>query len=282
MMAEKKSFPWWIIVLIIAFICILCLCVVSIAGLVSIGKRGISLSDTPVKGNNPITSYFESLFESILGDYLGTSSSAGNPTSSGQQSSANYFFDDFSSTDSGWPLFDDGKTILKYENGQYSLQVTEPDFFDWVYAPINFYASEIDFKLQGLPGPQNGTFGVFCQFHDIDNYYYIEFDLELQDYLVGVIVDGNETLLTVNPNNDDWEYAQGLLPYPEQVNNIHITCTQDYISLSINDQWNGDYQVTTPFSNPGDTAFFVYAFDFPDTDGYKAFIDDVELYNPNP
>ena len=79
-MAPKKSFPWWVIVLIVGCICILCLCVAGVAGMVgSFGKNGVSIPNLPPNGGNPIESYFISIFESVLSDYLGSPSSTGEP-----------------------------------------------------------------------------------------------------------------------------------------------------------------------------------------------------------
>ena len=287
-MAPKKSFPWWLIVLIVGCICIMCLCVVGVAGMVgSFGKNGISIPNLSPNGGNPIESYFISIFESVLSDYLGSPSSTGEPYNNdlptGQQVSGDYFFDDFSTEAEGWLIFDNGSTILKYEGGQYSLQVTEPGYVDWTYAPIDFYASRINFNLQGLPGPQNGTFGVFCQYLDPDNYYYLEFDLELQEYLAGEILNGTETLFTdLDNDNYGWDSTQALKSSPELVNHISISCTLDHLSLSINGQFIQDFTISEPFDTSGDIAFFVYSFDFPDTEGYKVFIDDVEILNPTP
>jgi hypothetical protein len=281
-MSTQKGFNWWIPIIVLISICVLCGGLLGLSGFIlSLIKKNNPQINLPYLGTYIPIATVQADLDTIITPQVTTRGPNGTLTGS-QMIYDNYFFDDFSSDALGWSIYDDGMTILKYENGQYSLQVTEPDYFDWAYAPIDFYASEINFNLQGLPGPQNGTFGVFCQFHDIKNYYYVEFDLELQEYLVGVIVDDNETLLTVDPTNDNWASAQGMKSLPEQVNHIRLTCTQDYITLSINDEWNGDYQVTTPFDSPGDTAFFVYAFDFPDTAGYKVFIDDVEIFNPNP
>jgi len=281
-MSEQKGFNWWIPIIVVISICVLCGGLLGLGGFIlTMVKKNSPQINIPSIGTYVPLATNQAGSEGIVTPQP-TIGGASVTQSSGQVVQDNYFFDDFSTDILAWPLYDDGTTILKYENGQYSLQVTEPDYFDWAYAPIDFHASEINFNLQGLPGPQNGTFGVFCQYHDINNYYYVEFDLELQEYLVGVIVDDNETLLTVDPGNNDWASAQGMQPQPEQVNHIRLTCTQDYISLYINDAWNGDYQVTTPFDSPGDTAFFVYAFDFPDTEGYKVFIDDVEIFNPTP
>ena len=279
-MKTNKGFSWWIPIVAVIFICILCGGILGLSGFIlSIIKRNNPQIGIPFLGTYIPTMQAE------MGTTPFPQSTASAPTESVTSTQLfynYYFFDEFTSPASGWQVYNDDNTILKYEDGKYHLEVTKPDSLYWSYAPINFYGSEINFQVKGLPGPQNGTVGMFCQFHDIDNYYYVEFDLEMQDYLVGVISNGSETLLTVNPGNNDWEYSQGLLPYPEQLNDIHITCTQDYISLSINDQWNGDYQVPVPFDSTGEIAFFVYSFDFPDSEGYHVMIDDVEIFNPNP
>ena len=89
------------------------------------------------------------------------------PTDSGPALTGNQhldefsLYDDFSSEALMWPLFDDGKTILKYENGAYSFQIAEPDYIDWAYLPVDFIPYEIWFNVQGLAGEQDGTFGVF-------------------------------------------------------------------------------------------------------------------------
>jgi hypothetical protein len=38
--------------------------------------------------------------------------------------------------------------------------------------------------------------------------------------------------------------------------------------------------VPQPFDDPGEAAFFVYAFDFAGPEGYKVFFDNVETWQP--
>jgi hypothetical protein len=206
---------------------------------------------------------------------------SGLPLTGDQRLDDHSFYDDFSSDALGWPVFDDDKTILQYENGAYSLQIAEPDYYDWAYFPGDFVPYEMEFDVQGLPGQQDGTFGVFCQFQDADNYYYVEFDLALNSYLIGQSVNGEDIPLTTeNSSGQYWQSASALKSPPTSVNHIGVSCYLDFVTLFINDQWVDEVNVTQPFDQPGEAAFFVYAFDFAGPSGYKVFFDNVEAWQP--
>jgi hypothetical protein len=57
-------------------------------------------------------------------------------------------FDDFSSDELGWPRYDDGTTRLAYEDEAYGFQITEPDYYDWAYFPVEFFPDEIRFDVR--------------------------------------------------------------------------------------------------------------------------------------
>lgn len=286
-MDAKQKFPWWVIVLIIVVLCGLCVVVGAV------GAAAYSLFNIRSSSQSPIVDFMET-FEPVPSDQfeppvLPVPTSSFNPGSDpgapgltgDQQFYDFYLYDDFSSDALGWPVANDEKTILQYENGQYSFQVLQADNFDWAYAPIDFLPTEIWFDVQGLPGEQNGTFGVFCQDQDIDNYYFAEFDLETRSYLVGVVINDEFTYLTPeNAEGNHWKDSLAIHSKPEQVNRIGLTCTLDYISLFINDEWVDDFDVPVPFENSGEMSLFVYAFDFADANGYKVFFDNVEIYLP--
>ena len=209
------------------------------------------------------------------------------PTSSGSSLTGNQeldefrLYDDFSSDALGWPVADDGKIILKYEDEQYSFQVREPNYYDWAYVPVDFTPTDLWFDVKGIPGPQNGTFGVFCQFQDADNYYYVEFDLGERAYLVGQFVDGQDIVLTPeNAQGQYWQEASALDSSPGAVNRIGISCYQNFFSLFINGEWIVDVNPPEPVDNLGSMAFFVYAFSDADAEGYKVYFDNVEVYKP--
>ncbi len=188
-------------------------------------------------------------------------------------------FDDFSSDYFDWQVYEDEITIIKYENSAYSFQIAQPDYYDYTYVPAGDYPNYIEFDVQGLPGPQNGTFGLMCQLQDGDNYYYVEFDLELREYLVGVVKNGEHELLTpLNEDDNNWQPADSFTSLPEQTNKIAVDCTLDALTLSI----NGTQVYTTTFADPfateGEMAFFVFAFSFADENGYKVFFDNANVW----
>jgi len=185
-------------------------------------------------------------------------------------------FDDFSSKALEWSEYDDGISIIQYEQEAYSFQVTGKDYFDWAYAPVDFWPNAIQFDVWGLPGTQNGTFGVFCQFQDIDNYYFVEIDLETHEFVMGQYLAG-EFIPSTPPDEDGqyWLSADPLKPYPDDVNRIDLSCSQDFMVLAINDALVYHATISDPFPNPGEMAFFVYTFDFAGPEGYKVFFDNV-------
>jgi hypothetical protein len=190
-------------------------------------------------------------------------------------------YDDFSSEALLWPIFDDGSTILKYENETYSFQITEQDYFDWAYFPVDFIPYEIQFDVRGLDGPQDGTFGVFCHLQDADNYYYAEFDLQENRYMLGQVVDDEFIYLTEeNSAGNNWQSTSALNSPPTSVNRIGVSCYLEEITLFINDELVDQVAVVQPFDDPGEAAFFVYAFDFAGPEGYKVLFDNVETWQP--
>ncbi|TAK14083.1 MAG: hypothetical protein EPO32_03195 [Anaerolineae bacterium] len=200
----------------------------------------------------------------------------GQPLSGSQYIDDYRFVDDFSSEALGWPVFDDGVTILGYEPDEtYSIQITRPDFLDWAYVPADFIVYEISFDVWAAPGNNDGTFGVMCQFQDPDNYYFVEFDLGAGQYQIGHIQNSFVSTLT----DPGWAYSSELNG-ATSVNRIGIGCYLDYVSLYINDQWVNEVSIAAPFDSPAPAAFFIHTIDTADSDGYKVYIDNVEAWQP--
>lgn len=137
-MEAKQKFPWLVIVLVVGGLCALCFIALAVGGFYYYFNAQKISQPTLIKSVEtfapaatlkPIQTTVPILPEA-------TSTSTPEATPSGltltgdQQLNVNYLYDDFSSEALGWPVFDDGKTILKYENGQYSFQITEADTFD--------------------------------------------------------------------------------------------------------------------------------------------------------
>ena len=279
-MEEKKKFPWWVIILIVVVLCGICVALIAAGGIAlpwitsSIKSPVLDVVKTFVP--EP-TQHIEISTLPVATEFIDPGFDPG--ITGDQYYDGTYLYDDFSSNTLGWPVANDELSILQYENGQYSFQILKADEFDWAYPPIDFLATYISFDVQGLPGTQNGTFGVFCQDQDVDNYYFVEFDLEYRSYMVGVVKNKEFTYLTPTDSNGyHWVESLSFNPNPEQVNRISVTCQLDYITLYINDEWENDFDVPNPFATSGDMALFVYAYDFADANGYKVFFDNVEIY----
>ena len=282
--SPRRRFPWWIVILGVG-----CLGVVCMAAL-AVGGYAYFQNLTP--GGEPAAPVQIIVEVSATPEIMPTAtlsapSPAPVPTQSGLTLTGNQhlddhsLYDDFSSDALGWPLFDDGKTILKYENEAYSFQIAEPEYIDWAYFPVDFIPYEIWFDVQGLPGRQDGTFGVFCQYQDADNHYYAEFDLQSNSYIIAQYFNGEDIPLTKQNNvGQFWYEASAFKSSPEDVNRIGISCYLDSITLFINDQLVDQVDVQQPFDTSGEAAFFVYTFSYAGENGYKVFFDNVETYQP--
>lgn len=190
-------------------------------------------------------------------------------------------FDDFSSPALGWPTLDDGRTVIRYEDGGYTIQVKEPDAFELSYWPVNFIPYEASFDVQGPQGDQDGTLGVFCHLQNRSNYYYVEMDLQTREYVIMQVREGELIPLTAkNESGNNWQRSNLFRIPATSVNHIGVSCYLDSISLYINDQLAETVSVPQPFDLPGLGAFVVYAHDFAGEEGYKVFFDNVEIYQP--
>jgi hypothetical protein len=290
---EQRKFPWLIVLIGVGCLSLVCICVVAAGAILYFRQeRNSSLlpenstselarpsATIPPQDSSPRPTAEKSPTERsaspIEEEPLPVQELTGN-----QRSEANSFFDDYSSEALRWPIFDDGTTILKYENEAYSFQVTDADFFDWAYLPVTFSPREIQFDVIGEPGQQDGSFGVFCQFIDIDNHYYVEFDLGEKNFIIGQYFQGEEIVLSgENSQSGFWQNAPAFQS-PSAINHISIGCYPDIITLFINEEWVAEANVLEQIDNQGEMAFFVYAFDIAGEKGYKVTFDNVEAWLP--
>ena len=279
----RRQFPWWALFLAGGCLGLLCIATIGVGGYVYFQNQtpGGPAAPAPLVTIVPITSTSQPA-PTQTAPPPATETTDSRPTLTGDQRLDEHsLYDDFSSEALGWPLFDDGKTILKYENGAYSFQIAEPEYIDWAYFPVDFIPYEIWFDVQGLPGQQDGTFGVFCQYQDVDNHYYAEFDLQSNSYIIAQYVEGEDIPLTQeNTVGQFWYETDAFKPSPDETNRIGVSCYLDSITVFINDQLVDQVNVPQPFDDPGEAAFFVYAFSYAGQEGYKVFFDNVETWQP--
>jgi hypothetical protein len=207
---------------------------------------------------------------------------ASKPALTGEQRKDNkYIFDDFSSDAMGWSQDKDEYVNLGIEDQEYSIHVLKPDDLEWVYFPVEFIPYEITFDIKEPPDQKNGSFGVYCQYLDENNKYYIEFNLSTKEYVITEMMDGKLIPLTKeNSKGQYWQPARNLNSPATTKNHIGISCYLDSISLFINNKLVDQVDVSKPLGEPGEGAFYVYTFPYADKNGYTVILDNVEIYQP--
>ena len=279
----QRKFPWWILILGVGCLGFLCVAVIAVGGFAYFRNWTTEgpAAPEPIVTIVPVTMTSQP-DPTQPAPPPATATTDSRPTLTGDQHLDDHsLYDDFSSDALGWPIFDDGKTILKYENGAYNFQIAEPEYIDWAYFPVDFIPYEIWFDVQGLPGQQDGTFGVFCQYQDVDNHYYAEFNLQSNSYIIAQYLDGEDIPLTKqNDVGQFWYETDAFKSSPTAVNRIGVSCYLDSITVFINDQLVDQVNISQPFDDPGEAAFFVYAFSYAGENGYQVFFDNVEIYQP--
>jgi|GEM_PF-2866619 len=206
---------------------------------------------------------------------------ADDGSSGGQRRTSYSLFDDFSSKAMGWEEYENGVTTLRVEDGAYRFQHRGKGGFEKVFWPVDFIPVEAQFDMRAQEGAQDGTFGVFCQFQDQNNYYYLEVDLLDRKYVIYQVADGVLIPLTAqNEVGQYWLDAVGLKPGVSDTNRFGVTCYPETITFFINGAWVDEVVVQQPVDTPGLGAFFVYAFDFAGDEGYTVWFDNVELWEP--
>ena len=226
------------------------------------------------------------LSQTMTAEMTSTATETPGPTNSGTVLTGEQFrddhglVDDFSSKALGWPEIDDGRKILKYEDGGYSFQLLEKDSFDTVYLPVTFNPSEIGFGVRAVEGYEDGTVGVFCHFQDQLNYYYVEFDLLTSSYVIAQSLDGEYIPLTTQATDGTYWHETAALKAANSVNHINISCYLDTIFVMANTEVVDEVFIETPFTEKGKAALFVYTYDFAGDKGYKVIFDNIEAYEP--
>lgn len=283
-----KSRNKWLLPVGIGCVVILCLCGAAIGGFYLLGNQAQDyLSDVGLDDLLP-TEFVEVLETPAAAEATETPEATESdmdivaPTEttddlgSGQFQDESLLIEDFSNNNFDWDVSSDDIASLQLENGAYSFQVLEPEYITWSYLPVYFSPSVITFDAYGLPGEQDGSFGVLCQYQDDRNFYYVEFDLQTSEYVIAKLVNDEYFVLNETLEEDyDWLTTDALNLDPTDPNTITVECSLDSITLIINEQYVNSVVVSEPFTEEGEMAFFVYAFSFAGPEGYKVFFDNV-------
>lgn len=297
-MDSNSGFPWKTVLIIVIVFMLLCCCLTAIAG-AAMYYIGGETDFSRILEENPVEELIEPEYtlpqaevtEEVLEEATPEETEPEIPTESdetepvveltGQQELSDYyFFDDLSSNAFDWYQYDDGSTIFLLEDETYTIQIKDPEGFDWVYFPVDFYPHEMSFDVRSLDADDDGTFGVFCNYLDTDNYYYLEFDLGTKEYVIGKYINDVQTPLTKKTDVDYFWNTTTTLKNSQSVNRIGISCYPTSITMFINDEMVENIEVPESLEVPGKAGLYLYTFENADEDGYKVSFDNVEVFEP--
>ncbi|MCW5873949.1 MAG: hypothetical protein KIS88_04820 [Anaerolineales bacterium] len=172
-----------------------------------------------------------------------------------QASGAVVYTDDFSSSNSGWPIdsFPEGAT--SYYNGQYRITVNETNYAVWSSSGSgNYGAISVEADAVKLGGPDENEFGLLCRFVDNSNFY------------AATIASDGYYFIWRRLNGGDWELVgmdngefSAAIYTDTQSNRIRLDCVDSSITLYANGTQL--IQVFDSSLTSGDVGLYAGSFD---------------------
>ena len=143
------------------------------------------------------------------------------------------FQDGFDNPRSGWGSDQREEFERGYEEGEYFIQLHEPNWFAWAHPGERFEDMSVEVDAYLASGSPDGHFGVLCRHVDVDNFYYLAISAEGY-YAIFRRVDGGDLEVLTGDGS-------GMAPSPiiktgEQINHILAVCQGDELSLYVNDE----------------------------------------------
>ena len=145
------------------------------------------------------------------------------------------FWDDFSSSCSGWSCGGDQDYQVGYATGAYSIRVKSKNIPTWATHETQFTDGEITVEAREMDSVGNGEYGIICRCQDADNFYF--FLISEDGYFsIQKFEDKEQQFLF------DWEHLTEL--DPAGTNRITAICVGNILQLPVN-----DYILTTAYDD---------------------------------
>lgn len=176
--------------------------------------------------------------------------------------------DDFENSYSGWSEQNTSTGYSEYREGQYVVQVNEPNYDLWGnYENEQFGDVIINVDVAVLQSA-NGTggFGVMCRYVDNDNYYKLEVDED--GYFILYKYEAGEYFTLY-----DWDHRAWL----QGLDSMHLTasCIRDELTLAVNDT-----VLASVTDDSFDYGYIGLASDVFDDPGIRVGFDNLTVYAP--
>lgn len=172
-----------------------------------------------------------------------------------QASGAAIYQDDFSNTNSGWPIDSFAEGSTGYDNGQYRITVLETDYAIWSSSGAGDFADiSVEADAVMIGGPEENEFGLLCRFVDNENFY------------VATIASDGYYFIWRRLNGGDWELVgmesgqtSTAIYTGAQTNRIRLDCVGSSLTLYANGTQL--IQVQDSSLTSGDVGVYAGSFD---------------------
>jgi len=137
--------------------------------------------------------------------------------------------DDFSDPSSGWPASQSALGAYGYRQGQYFIQVSEPDTLLWAGPPELSRDVQIGVDAVWSSSGASGYYGLLCRIQDEQNFYYFVVTPASGEYTIGKYVNGQFNSLLAGGWN-----ASSAIPSAGETIRLQAVCAGDRLSFYVN------------------------------------------------
>lgn len=164
--------------------------------------------------------------------------------------------DDFSDTNSGWPVTSDASKSASYTaDGRYQLTALEAQQDIWAHPGQSFGDVSLEVDAAKVEGSDNNNFGLLCRFVDDGNFYF--FWISSDGYqVIGKYQGGQATFLSTEKMQASSAIQQGAAS-----NHLRADCVGSNLTLYVNGTQVASASDTS-FAN-GDVGVMIGTFDEP-------------------
>lgn len=136
--------------------------------------------------------------------------------------------DRFGDPGSGWGSQSQGKFDRGYQDGEYFIEVYEPEWFVWAYPGRRFDDIVVEVDARLVSGSRDGHFGLLCRYRAPDDFYYFAVTDD-GFYAILRVDDGEPEVLT-----DDGFRSTAAVQTGGATNHIRAICQGEQLSLYVN------------------------------------------------
>lgn len=136
--------------------------------------------------------------------------------------------DRFGNPDDNWGVESQEAFDRGYQDGEYFIEVYEPNWLTWARPEERFDDVDIEADLQWVSGARDGHFGVLCRYRPEDSFYYF-----------AITDDGYYGILRVSEGVSEVISGDGFLPSTAiltggETNVLRAVCRGEQLTMFVN------------------------------------------------